>query len=94
MNALPQKRVRPWSNVTGSLETEGRVSIFWSNSRTARYWELNLTCGHTVSRLIRKRRFAVAGDRLIRRRDLPDLPPPRRVRCEQCPAEPNGAIHD
>jgi hypothetical protein len=87
-------KVHPWSAVTHSRAVESRVSPFQPNSRTARYWELDLACGHTVSRLIRRQRFAVAGDRLIRRRDLPDLPPPRRVRCEQCPAEPNGAIHD
>lgn len=78
-------RAHPWQDVTGVTEHDQRVSVFTPNSRTARYWELDLNCGHTVSRLIRKQRFVPVGDRLIRRRDLPDLPPPRRVRCEQCP---------
>jgi len=91
MGAAVTAKAHPWRDVTAVSEHDQRVSLFAPNSRTARYWELDLTCGHTVSRLIRKQRYTADGDRLARRRDLPDLPPPRRVRCNQCPRITTGA---
>jgi len=75
--------------VTAADEVETRVSVFRPNTVRARYWDLTLSCGHSVSRLVRRAPQTEPG--LAGQRRRPDLPPPARVRCDACPKEVFGA---
>lgn len=84
---------RPWRAVVGGpdgsehpLLMTGRGSLLGPDTaRRTAWWEMRLECGHQVERTVRypPRSTPVP---YRRRRSLDDaLPPPRRVRCEQCP---------
>lgn len=78
---------RPWRTVTEAHETEGSSNgLNRAHSRIARWWELDLDCGHHVTR---NARYAPAAARTYRRsrRSSDMLPAPIRVRCDHCPKE-------
>lgn len=88
----------PWRDVVGRTGggpaedglVTGRGSVLGpETSRRTAWWELRLSCGHDVCRTVRytPRPGAHRGG-TQHRRTSDALPPPRRVRCELCPAQP------
>jgi hypothetical protein len=67
---------------------QGRGSVLGPDTdRWARWWALELFCGHTVERPVRYRPTR----RRQRTRSRSDvLPAQKRVRCERCGAAPKG----
>lgn len=85
----PLRVVRP--DPAPILES-GRGGVLGPDTtRRARWWVLALECGHTVERSARYRpdpgRAWSLRSRARSRSDV--LPPPARVRCEECPREPS-----
>jgi hypothetical protein len=81
--------VSAWRGVSAASLRSGRGSFLGPDtSRRARWWGLDLECGHKTERTVRYRRLP-AGE--VQRggtqhRNADDvLPAPKRVRCEQCP---------
>lgn len=78
-----------WRAVVKSHLHSGRGSALGPDtSRRARWYDLDLECGHAVQRDARYRSRSDAesqDDSWRRRRTVADvLPPPKRVRCAQC----------
>jgi hypothetical protein len=85
----PNRQVRPahpWRAVCSFRRREGRGSVLGPDTvRRARWWELELECGHRVERFVRYRpqdRPQRGGTQHRSGSDV--LPAPRRVRCELC----------
>jgi hypothetical protein len=83
--------LHPWRKVAGASLSSGRGSFLGpATSRRARWWTLRLACGHAVERTVRYRQLPPAERQRggTQHRSADDiLHAPRRVRCEQCPAE-------
>lgn len=90
MNIHQRARRQPWRDVTAAHEFDGRGSVLGPDTnRMARWWELTLTCGHTVERSVRY--GPRTKGRKHGRRTAADVTPPRaRVRCGYCPATEKG----
>lgn len=76
--------MNPLRDVVTALPREGRGSVLGpDNDRTARWWEMTLACGHIVERTARYSPHPL-GWRARKRSAADLLPPPKRVRCEEC----------
>ena len=77
----------PLRRVVKSMLLEHLVSIFKKKAWNARYWELELECGHTVERDARYRQDVITpiSNSASSLRAFDDaLPPPKRVHCPIC----------
>lgn len=84
-----RRPVYPWRTVVGEPGLRsGRGSLLGPDtSRRTRWWEGTLDCGHTFERTVRYRPDPSArnsGGWRARPRSAV-LPPPKRVRCDECP---------
>jgi hypothetical protein len=78
----------PWRDVTGSHLHSGRGSLLGGDTaRRARWWALDLACGHKTERTVRYRALPASEVQRggTQHRNADDvLPAPERVRCQQC----------
>lgn len=81
-NGLCKAQEPPWRQVVQSFITDGRSCI----RGTVNHWhECRLECGHRVDRPVR---YGIRPTGWNRKRKLDDaLPPPKRVRCQECDIE-------
>ena len=86
MDAAQQRQ--PWREVTASRLTAGRGGLLGPDtSRRAKWYTLDLDCGHRVERNARFRPLPNPSRGGTQHRSRSDaLPPPRKVRCEACPS--------
>jgi hypothetical protein len=84
MNDAQQRQ--PWRDVMSSRLTTGRGSLLGPDtSRRAKWYVLDLECGHRVERSARFRPLPNPSRGGTQHRSRSDaLPPPRKVRCEVC----------
>ena len=77
-----------WRAVVNAERRTGRGSVLGPDtSRRARWWELELECGHKACRTVRYKPSEDPQRGGTQRRDIDDaLPAPKRVRCEECEA--------
>ncbi len=66
-----------------------RRNVIMNNALTVSWWELGLECGHIAERRVRfpkQEGHSRRGFAILHHPRLPNeaLPPPRRVRCEDC----------
>jgi hypothetical protein len=77
-----------WRAVVNAERRTGRGSMLGPDtSRRARWWELELQCGHKTYRTVRYKPSGNPQRGGTQHRDINDvLPAPKRVRCELCEA--------
>lgn len=75
-----------WRQVEHAQIRTGRGrSLGPDRTRRARWWVLDLDCGHQVIRIVRYKPLERPQRGGIQHRSLTDvLPVPERVRCEEC----------
>lgn len=81
----------PWRDVHEPRLRHGRSGL-GSQTYSRRWWDLRLDCGHLVERTARAKPGAAGGRSgfALMNHPVSDdelLPPPKRVRCEDCGAE-------